>query len=144
MSFIETRKERIARNKCICGSESTGSKITQPDLSRTVRQILRDTVEGRPSPTELPPQEFSSDVYKTTDPEKLHNLREFSQDKLEAIDQSREKSKELREVASMKQKQLKNAENQRLKNIQEQKNNELRNLRKEVSELRNLSSKRTE
>lgn len=144
MSFLKTRKNRIESNKCACGRKSTGPKITQPDLSRTVRQILKDTVEGRPSPTELPPQEFSSKVYGTTDPDKLHNIKEFSQDKLEAIDQSREKSKELKEVASAKSKQLKDAEKQQLKNIQEQKNKELTQLRKEVSELRSMSSIRTD
>lgn len=142
MSYLDTRKKHIKSNKCACNSESVGPKITQPDLSRTIRQILKDTVEGRPSPTELNPQEYDSSVHSTNDPGKLHNLMPLSNDRLEANDQGRAKAKASKEEVDKNVKALKTALNKQKAENQAQKENELSQLRKEVSELR--SNKRTD
>lgn len=142
MSYLDTRKKRIESNKCACKSDAVGPKITQPDLSRTIRQILKDTVEGRPSPTELNPQEYDSSVHSTTDPEKLHKLKPLSDDRLEAHDQGRAKAKEAKEEVDKSTKALKAVQQRQNADNQTQKEIELNNLRKEVSELR--SNKRTD
>lgn len=74
-----------------CTAEKDDNIITQPDLSRTIRQILKDTVEGKPSPQALQPLPYDSQRFngEKVDNDKLHALRVIN-DKFEAIDASRE------------------------------------------------------
>lgn len=74
-----------------CTTDKDDNIVTQPDLSRTIRQILKDTIEGKPSPQALQPLPFDSQRFngEKIDSDKLHALRVIN-DKFEAIDVSRE------------------------------------------------------
>lgn len=72
-----------------CSTDKDENIVTQPDLSRTIRQILQDTIEGKPSPQALQPLPFDSQRFNDKSTDKLHALTVIN-DKFEAIDASRE------------------------------------------------------
>ena len=80
------------KNNIVCTSDKPENIITQPDLSRTVRQILRDTIEGRPSPTPLTGSIDDSKVHKDKDLHKLH----VCEDRFDAINRQRDYVKSLK------------------------------------------------
>lgn len=69
-----------------------GKPVTQPDLTRTIRQILVDTVLGRPTPSltnSLPADEQNYKRELTQEElDKLHDLR-VTTDKFDAIEGAR-------------------------------------------------------
>lgn len=72
-----------------------GKKVTQPDLSRTIRQILVDTMLGKPAPMSTRPLAPDDPEGKMTVDE-LHDLRVVS-DKFEAIEGARLYARQARE-----------------------------------------------
>lgn len=65
----------------------TGKHVTQPDLSRTIRQILVDTMLGKPAPMSTRPLAADDPTGKKS-VDDLHNLRVVN-DKFEAIEGAR-------------------------------------------------------
>lgn len=72
-----------------------GKKVTQPDLSRTIRQILVDTMLGKPAPMSTRPL-APDDPEGKMSLDDLHDLRVVS-DKFEAIEGARLYARQARE-----------------------------------------------
>lgn len=124
-------------------SHENGKRVTQADLSRTIRQILVDTMLGRPTPAPL--TYMSQDGTAHTDErgkliddqdvEKLHALR-VAEDKFDAFNmvrESKEHVKQQDEYIKNKvkdaRKKIKDAQAQEKKKVVE----ELNQLRKQVN-----------
>lgn len=92
--------------KIICTSDKDQHVITQPNLSRTIRQILADTANGQPSPVPLQCSPHDSVVYKDKDLHKLH----VCEDKFDAINRQRHYIKTVENRVESNKKKLKQVE----------------------------------
>lgn len=92
--------------KIICTSDKDDNVITQPNLSRTIRQILADTANGKPSPVPLQSSPHDSDVYKGKNLHELH----VCEDKFDAINRQRKYIKDVEHKVESNKKKLQQAE----------------------------------
>lgn len=89
-----------------CTSEKDDRVVTQPNLSRTIRQILADTAAGKPSPVPLTPAPNDSEVARDKD---LHKIR-IAEDKFDAINSHRDYINKVQAKVSDNKKKLAKAE----------------------------------
>lgn len=89
-----------------CTSDKDENIVTQPNLSRTIRQILADTAAGKPSPVPLTPAPNDSDIAKGRN---LHEIR-IAEDKFDAINSHRDYINKAQEKVSENKKKLVKAE----------------------------------
>lgn len=89
-----------------CTSEKDENIVTQPNLSRTIRQILADTAAGKPSPVPLTPAPNDSEVARDKD---LHKIR-VAEDKFDAINSHRDYINKVQIKVSDNKKKLAKAE----------------------------------
>lgn len=89
-----------------CTSERDPNVITQPNLSRTIRQILADTAAGKPSPVPLQPAPNDTEVYKDMNLHQLH----VCEDKFDAINRHRDYIRKTESKVSSNRKKLSEAE----------------------------------
>lgn len=89
-----------------CTSEKDKNIVTQPNLSRTIRQILADTAAGKPSPVPLTPAPNDSEVARDKD---LHKIR-VAEDKFDAINSHRDYINKVQTKVSENKKKLREAE----------------------------------
>lgn len=112
------------RKPIICGSDKPEQIITQPNGSRTIRQILDDTLNGRPSPVPLTP--LPEDAKRGISEKDMHELRVVD-DKFDAINEQRKITREYEKKVFFNREQEKKAveamreENRRLRQATKEK-----------------------
>lgn len=100
MNFFEYRKKLVKLNFT---TNKVGELVTEPNQTRTIREILKDTIEGRPSPSALEPLPNDFEAPDDTDKRHIAELDEQAhkkvvyEDKFDAINRSRQITAEARQ-----------------------------------------------
>lgn len=107
-------------------AHEVGKRVTQPDLSRTIRQILVDTMLGKPAPMSTRPL-APDDPDGKMSVDDLHKLR-VVEDKFEAIEgarllsrQAQEREKKYKRIAEDYVKEQKKASKEKAQKVEEAK-----------------------
>lgn len=117
---------------------ANGKRVTQADLSRTVRQILVDTMLGKPAPPSLNLSQDGTahtnergDLVDDQDIDKLHALR-VTDDKFDAFN----KVREARERVQKRNDYIKNKINDEKKKIKDAQAQAQKKMKEELDQLR--------